>query len=745
MKINMPITNVEYALTETDSIVTKTDLKGIIIYANEDFIQISGFTKEELIGASHNIIRHPDMPTEVFEDLWKSIKAGRPWSGLVKNRRKNGDFYWVLANITPFYENDKLTGYISVRSKPSQQQVAEIAEAHLKFREGKAGHLKIQDGEIVKNTLLGKFPSLENISIKARLLLVINIMSLLLLVIGATGLVGMKNDSEGLRTVLNHHMLALDQINQIQKLMQTNKMQITGSLLNPIPESIQKNTDEVEQNIVDITSILDRYLDSPFTQNEKIQADKFKDDNNRFVIEGLQPAVSALRNNDITLANNILKDKVTPLYELSNEDAMKLSQLQISDTRKELESSLLRFYNTREITSVLTALSISLALWLSFSLQRSIVSPLSATIGYFGQIAQGNYNNAITFKRMHEVGKVMAALKSMQIKLGFDISEAKRIADENLQIKVALDNVSTGVIIADNDRNIIYANKSVINILGQVEADIGKQLPGFSAVNLMDTNIDDVHKAFSHQLLSSNSTTGANTANLSLDSYSMEVVVTPVITAEGRCIGSVAEWQDRTGETAVEKEVGVILVGAVMGNFTQRIPMQGKIGFYRELSEAINQLMETTEYGLNEAARVFNVLSHGDLDVKITNYYSGTLGQLKDGANSMTDDLKKIICQIKDVSESIHTTAKEIQDGNSSLSDRTEQQAASLEQTAASMQQLTSIVQENSANAKHASELAVNASNAAGKGVTVTGQVIKMMSGINESSRKIAEIVSMID
>lgn len=111
MKINMPITDVEHALAETDSIVTKTDLKGIITYANEDFIQISGFTKEELLGSSHNIIRHPDMPAEAFEDLWKSMKASRPWTGVVKNRCKNGDFYWVLANVTPYYENDQLTGY----------------------------------------------------------------------------------------------------------------------------------------------------------------------------------------------------------------------------------------------------------------------------------------------------------------------------------------------------------------------------------------------------------------------------------------------------------------------------------------------------------------------------------------------------------------------------------------------------------------------------------------------------------
>ncbi|MGZ4969147.1 MAG: methyl-accepting chemotaxis protein [Methylobacter sp.] len=745
MKINLPITNVEHTLTETDSIVTKTDLNGIITYANEDFIQISGFTKDELIGASHNIIRHPDMPTEVFEDLWKSIKADRPWTGLIKNRCKNGDFYWVLANITPFYENDKLIGYMSVRSKPSQKQVTETADAYLKFRQGKAGNLKIQDGEIVKNTLLGAFSSLENISIKIRLSILIAFTSILLLVIGAMGLIGMKKDAEGLFTVLNDHMLTLNQVSQIQKLMQINHVYITTSLLNPVAEVILNNTHEIEQNIATISKIFDEYAQSSFDQNEKNQLDKFNGDKNRFVMESLQPTLSALRNNDIVLANRIIKDKLTPLYALVNEDAQQLLQLQIDDTQKVLLASQLRYYTIREITCILGAVGILFILWLSMSLHRSLVRPLNATIKDFAQIAQGNYKNIINIRRIHEVSKVKAGLKSMQIKLGFDVAEVKRIADENLRIKIALDNVSTGVIVADNDRNIIYANKSIINMFKQVETGIRELLPNFSSANLMGTNLDSFHQVFSYQELNVNPTVGSSIVSVDLVDRSMEVTVSQVITPEGKIIGSVAEWLDRTAETTVEKEVAVILVGAVMGDFSKRIVMQGKMGFFHELSEAINQLMQTTEAALKEAALVFNVLSHGDLGIKITNYYSGTLGELKEDANSMVDDLNAIIAQIKDVAESIRIAAKEIKTGNSSLSHRTEQQAASLEQTAASMQELTSIVQQNSANAKHASELAVSASNTAGKGVVVIDQVIKMMAGINESSRKIAEIVSVID
>ena len=101
MRTNLPVTNVEYPLTDETLIVSKTDLKGKLSYFNGQFIEVSGFTEAELIGQPHNIVRHPDMPPEAFEDLWVTLKAGKPWAGAVKNRRKNGDFYWVLASATP--------------------------------------------------------------------------------------------------------------------------------------------------------------------------------------------------------------------------------------------------------------------------------------------------------------------------------------------------------------------------------------------------------------------------------------------------------------------------------------------------------------------------------------------------------------------------------------------------------------------------------------------------------------------
>jgi methyl-accepting chemotaxis protein len=123
LKNNQPVTNVEVPLDDDTMIVSKTDLKGRITYVNKDFLDISGFVESELIGEPHNIVRHPDMPPAAFQDLWETVKDNRPWKGLVKNRCKNGDFYWVEATVTPLKEGGTVVGYMSVRRKPERSKV----------------------------------------------------------------------------------------------------------------------------------------------------------------------------------------------------------------------------------------------------------------------------------------------------------------------------------------------------------------------------------------------------------------------------------------------------------------------------------------------------------------------------------------------------------------------------------------------------------------------------------------------
>lgn len=140
LKKNLPVTQTEQAFPEGKYLVSKTDLKGIIASANDAFVEISGFAREELIGKNHNMVRHPDMPQAAFEDLWRTVKGGRPWRGLVKNRCKNGNYYWVDALVVPVMKNGQVDGYMSVRTRPSRDQVHQ-AEAIYARLSGKDTHL----------------------------------------------------------------------------------------------------------------------------------------------------------------------------------------------------------------------------------------------------------------------------------------------------------------------------------------------------------------------------------------------------------------------------------------------------------------------------------------------------------------------------------------------------------------------------------------------------------------------------
>ncbi|HZN24297.1 MAG TPA: methyl-accepting chemotaxis protein [Burkholderiales bacterium] len=172
MRVNLPVTLEEYVLPEGEVIVTRTDLKGRITYANDAFLRSCGFTRDELLGKAHNIVRHPDMPPAAFGDLWDTIKTGQPWSALVKNRRKDGGYYWVRANVSPIVEEGRIVGYTSVRTKPAQTEVEGASALYAAIRDGKARGIAIRGGEVVQKGALGAIQRLWKLPFRVRCWLV---------------------------------------------------------------------------------------------------------------------------------------------------------------------------------------------------------------------------------------------------------------------------------------------------------------------------------------------------------------------------------------------------------------------------------------------------------------------------------------------------------------------------------------------------------------------------------------------
>jgi methyl-accepting chemotaxis protein len=592
MRMNMPVTGVEKVLGDDTMIVSNTDLKGVIQYINRDFIEISGFSEAELIGSPQNIVRHPDMPVEAFADFWATLKDGKPWTGLVKNRCKNGDHYWVVANATPVRANGQVVGYMSVRSKPARDQVEAAERAYRMFREGTAKGLRIHRGKVIADSRLARLRlKLRNLSIARRGLGLAAIMALLPLVAGVLPLLG------------------------------------AGA--------------------------------------------------------GVSMAVVAV-------------------------------------------AALLGFS-------------------LSTRFAAGIVKPLEVAAQRIQDMSEGRLNVKIDVDTEDEVGRILNAARSMQIKLGFDMAEAARISAENLRIKIGLDNVATNVMVADRDLNIIYMNKAIVGMFQKAEADLRKDLPKFEAAKLMGQNIDIFHKNPAHQRGMLEKLVSTHRATIKVGGRTFSLTVTPVLNERNERLGTAVEWVDRTAEVAVEAEVSKIVAAAADGDFSQRIALEGKDGFFKLLAESVNGLLSTSEAGLKEVARVLAALAQGDLTQKMAGDFKGTFGKLRDDANGTVEQLTEIVSQIKQATDLINTAAGEIASGNTDLSARTEQQAASLEETASSMEELTSTVKQNAENAKQANQLAVGASDVAVRGGSVVSEVVTTMEAITQSSKKIVDIISVID
>ena len=181
MRVNLPVSTQEYPFPTGQTLVSTTDLKGRILYCNPLFIEVSGYQREELLGQPHNIVRHPDMPEEAYRDMWQTIASGLPWSAPVKNRRKNGDYYWVMANVTPLMDGDQPSGYMSVRTEATRAQIQAAEQLYATMRaEKEAGNLVhvLRAGRLVRNSLWGRLREALRLGVRGQLALLFAIVVL---------------------------------------------------------------------------------------------------------------------------------------------------------------------------------------------------------------------------------------------------------------------------------------------------------------------------------------------------------------------------------------------------------------------------------------------------------------------------------------------------------------------------------------------------------------------------------------
>jgi len=341
-----------------------------------------------------------------------------------------------------------------------------------------------------------------------------------------------------------------------------------------------------------------------------------------------------------------------------------------------------------------------LSLWVIFQITRAIRIPLTQAVAVLGEIERGNYETAVTVTSGDETGQVLAALDRMQRGLHERTEREHAAALENGRIRAALDRVSIGAMLADPDGKIIYANDSMRAILGGRAGEIRKQLPQFDPDRLIGGSVDAFHgiAALDRVLLAG--LTATHTADVAFGDATLRIVANPVTNGEGTRVGTVLQWIDRTQEVATEQEVQASVTKAIDGDLSSRIREDGKEGFFKALAGGVNRLL---------------------------------------------DNMADVIRTMSRVVADVRTGADEIARGNADLSQRTEEQASSLEETASSMEQMTSTVKNNADNAAQASQLAIAARGQAERGGAVVQSAVVAMGGINASSKKIADIIGVID
>jgi methyl-accepting chemotaxis protein len=355
---------------------------------------------------------------------------------------------------------------------------------------------------------------------------------------------------------------------------------------------------------------------------------------------------------------------------------------------------------TRNVTVLIVALVIGLSLALSWLITRALTQPMRKAITVFDSISSGHYDNEIESDGADESAQVLRALGEMQGKLRQQIETERKQAEENARVRAALDNVSANVMVADQHFNFIYTNPAARSLMSSAESDIRKDLPQFSASQVLGGSVDVLSKNPAQDRRMLMDLRGANTSELTLGKRTFRVVANPVLDANGGRAGTVFEWTDRTQEVGVEAEMQSMLSSVLSGDLEKRIALESKQGFFEAMSRGVNHL---------------------------------------------ADNMAEVVRRVKGAASEVYRGAEEISAGNANLSQRTEEQSSSLEETASSMEEMTSTVKQNADNAGQANQLAVAARDQAEKGGSVVAQAVRAMADINDASRRIADIIGVID
>lgn len=598
----------------------------------------------------------------------------------------------------------------------------------------------------------------KNISINTRLNGLVGTALLVSASLGIMAILAVGQSQKSLETVYKDRMVPLRDLSKINELMLDNKNQLVNVLCNlqdaakakqALDNPSASNTvlsheravqiaEHVGQNKEKINLLWQKYMGTYLTPEEKMLAEQFIRSRKQFVIEAVDPLSNALLTDQETYAENFDTQHIEALYEQATKDLNQLKQLQFNVGEIEYVNGNKRYNTILAITLATLVASMTLLLWLGYLVARSITRPLKQASDVFDNIANGQYDTPITVANKDEVGQVLHALDTMQNKLRVNIQETQRQLIANTRVNTALDYTSKGMMILDNERTVLYINKSLKQSLNAAAADFKTILPDFSVDKVVGLNL----KAFltqsaTHQKILNPFDTPIQT-QINVGTRTFRLSANTIIDDEGEQLGVVVEWKDRTQELAGEKEMADVVNAVVVGDLTKRIDLTGKEGYFLDFCTSMNTLTDSVSHAINETVSALDRIANGDLRQPIVAHLQGSYGIIKNSCNETMLRLTDIISEVNNSTNSLTNASEQISTASQSLSQATIQQTTNVDSTRNSMTQMTVSINQNTENAKVTDDMAAKAAKEAVEGGVAVKQTVAAM-------QEIADRIGIID
>ena len=671
MKINLPVSQAEKPFPHGKYLVSKTDLKGTITYANDAFVDLSGFSREELIGKNHNLVRHPDVPPQAFEDLWRTIQDGLPWRGVVKNRAKNGDHYWVEAFVVPERENDRTVGYMSVRSQPSREQVKQADALYRQLNETKA-------------TLNTRPSWFRRLTIRARLLAVMGFMALMLVGGSFVGLGGTALSNQALDFSYRNRLEPVDILWKITALMNENRAQVMLALqhnaANPFStmhdHPLTTHTDAIVKNRDEITAQWEEFKKRELAPEQQAQAEKYYAARTRYVKEGLAPAREALLAGDYDKTNEILLKHLNPAYKEAYTEAGVLLESLKQASRQEYAAATDRYLLIRNFGVGGTLVALGLVLAAALLLLRSIVNPMRQAMHHFDRISQGNLTDEIDIAGRDEAGCVLTSLATMQVHL-------KVILDEIMAASRAIDQRSGDL------------QAEMIGVVAQSEMQHDRVQSTASATEEFTQSVKEVAdsaEGTARAAVNSQAIVSSSQRNMQ---HSMEAT-TRVVAAVQASSGTIAELNQailKIGDiTQVIKEIAD-QTNLLALNAAIEAARAGETGRgFAVVADEVRKLAERT------------TRSTADISAMVTEIRNVTQQTVASMDHAVTE-VEEGISMMRASGESLNqitSSSEEVTDMAQHIAAAAKQQAVASEEVANNMEQISGLIESNLTSAQQA-------------------------------------------